>query len=78
MFIRTVAAYDTSALMEYKGYSLEEAMNMVVNVKLLSIGGEGGMIGVDSAGNPAMVFNSKGMYRGVRSSDGTDYVALYK
>ena len=78
MFIRTVAAYDTSALMEYKGYSLEEAMNIVVNKKLMSIGGEGGMIGVDSKGNPAMVFNSKGMYRGLKSSDGTDFVALYK
>jgi L-asparaginase / beta-aspartyl-peptidase len=78
MFIRTVAAYDTSALMEYKGYSLEEAMNIVVNKKLMSIGGEGGMIGVDSIGNPAMVFNSKGMYRGLKSSDGTDFVALYK
>ena len=78
MFIRTVAAYDVSCLMEYKRFSLHEAMNEVVNKKLVAIGGEGGMIGVDSAGNPAMVFNSKGMYRGVRSSDGTDYVALYK
>jgi beta-aspartyl-peptidase (threonine type) len=78
MFIRTVAAYDTSALMEYKGYSLEEAMNIVVNKKLMAIGGEGGMIGVDSKGNPAMVFNSKGMYRGLKSSDGTDFVALYQ
>ena len=78
MFIRTVAAYDTSALMEYKGFSLEEAMNIVVNKKLMAIGGEGGMIGVDSKGNPAMVFNSKGMYRGLKSSDGTDFVALYQ
>ncbi|MEO5889665.1 MAG: isoaspartyl peptidase/L-asparaginase [Ferruginibacter sp.] len=78
MFIRAVAAYDVSAIMEYKNYSLQEAMDQVVNKKLVAIGGEGGMIGVDAAGNFALLFNSAGMYRGVRSSDGTDEVALYK
>ncbi|MDP4149268.1 MAG: isoaspartyl peptidase/L-asparaginase [Bacteroidota bacterium] len=78
MFIRTVAAHDVSCLMEYKGLSLEEAMRIVVDEKLVAIGGEGGMIGVDSKGNAALVFNSLGMYRGVRSSDGTDTVAIYK
>ena len=64
--------------MEYKGMSLQEAMNEVVNVKLPAMEGEGGMIGVDAAGNIAMVFNSAGMYRGARSSDGTDLVRIYK
>jgi beta-aspartyl-peptidase (threonine type) len=78
MFIRSVAAYDVSCLMEYKGYSLQKAMDIVVNEKLLAIQGEGGMIGVDGQGNPAMVFNSQGMYRGAKSSDGTEMVAIYK
>ena len=78
MFIRTVAAYDVSCLMEYKGYPLQKAMDVVVNEKLLAIDGEGGMIGVDGRGNPAMVLNSKGMYRGLKSSDGTEMVAIYK
>jgi beta-aspartyl-peptidase (threonine type) len=78
MFIRSVAAYDVSALMEYKGLSLQEAMDIVVNKKLMSIGGEGGMIGVDSNGTPAMVFNSAGMYRALRSSDGSVEIAIYK
>ena len=78
MFIRTVAAYDVSCLMEYKGLSLQEAMHIVVHEKLLSIGGEGGMIGVDNAGNAAMVFNSQGMYRAYKSSDGSNVVAIYK
>jgi L-asparaginase / beta-aspartyl-peptidase len=78
MFIRTVAAYDVSCLMEYKGLSLQEAMNIVVNDKLISIHGEGGMIGVDGAGNPAMVLNSQGMYRAFKSSDGSELVAIYK
>jgi beta-aspartyl-peptidase (threonine type) len=78
MFIRSVAAYDVSCLMEYKGLSLQEAMEVVVNEKLVKMGGEGGMIGVDSAGNAAMVLNSAGMYRGMRSSDGSHVTAIYK
>lgn len=77
MFIRAVAAYDVSCLMEYKGLSLNEAMNIVVHNKLIKIGGEGGMIGVDAQGNAAMVFNSAGMYRGARNSEGLDEIAIY-
>ena len=78
LFIRAVAAYDVSCLMEYKGLSLQDAMNEVVNSKLVKIGGEGGMVGVDAAGSMALLFNSKGMYRGAKSSDGTNFVRIYK
>jgi L-asparaginase / beta-aspartyl-peptidase len=77
-FIRAVAAYDVSCLMEYKGMGLQEAMHEVVNNKLPKMKGEGGMIGVDAAGNVAMVLNSAGMYRGMRNSDGEDYVRIYQ
>jgi len=77
-FIRAVTAYDVSCLMEYKGLSLEDAMKVVVHDKLMKIDGEGGMIGVDAKGNTALVFNSEGMYRGVRRSDGQDKIAIYK
>ncbi|HLK27375.1 MAG TPA: isoaspartyl peptidase/L-asparaginase [Puia sp.] len=78
MFIRAVAAYDVSCLMEYKGCTLQEAMDIVVNEKLMKIHGEGGMIGVDAEGNAAMIFNSAGMYRAMRSSDKSEEVALYR
>ena len=77
-FIKAVAAYDVSCLMEYKGLSLEEAMNIVVHEKLIKIKGEGGMIGVDAKGNASMIFNSAGMYRGLKSSNGMHQVAIYK
>lgn len=77
-FIRAVAAYDVSCLMEYKGMSLQEAMNEVVNVKLLKMDGEGGMIGVDAQGNAAMIFNSAGMYRAVQRSNGEHIIGIYK
>lgn len=78
MFIRAVAAYDVSALMEYKGLSLQEAMEEVVQKKLVAMNGEGGMIGVDAKGNAAMVINSAGMYRAVRDSEGRYEVKMYK
>ena len=77
-FIKAVAAYDVSCLMEYKGMSLHDAMNEVVNKKLVAIEGEGGMIGVDATGNIAMLFNSAGMYRAAKSSDGFETIKIYK
>jgi L-asparaginase / beta-aspartyl-peptidase len=77
-FIRAVAAHDVSCLMEYKGHSLEKAMDIVVNKKLVDLEGEGGMIGVDAQGNPCMKLNSAGMYRAMRSSDGSSDVAIYR
>ncbi len=77
-FICAVAAHDVSCLMEYKGMSLHEAMNEVVNVKLIKLEGEGGMIGVDAHGNTAMLFNSAGMYRAVKKSTGEHFVGIYK
>lgn len=78
IFIRAVAAYDVSALIEYKGLSLAEACHAVVLNKLVKMEGQGGLIGVDSKGNFALVFNSAGMYRGVKSSDGTNETGIYK
>ena len=78
VFIRAVAAYDVSCLMEYRGLSLQEACEEVVLRKLVHLEGEGGLIAVDASGTPAMVFNSAGMYRGMRSSDDSRIVALYK
>lgn len=78
LFIRAVAAHEVSCLMEYKAATLQEAMDIVVHERLMAIGGEGGMIGVDGQGNAALVFNSQGMYRGFKSSDGSQLVAIYK
>ncbi|SFP96266.1 isoaspartyl peptidase/L-asparaginase family protein [Hymenobacter arizonensis] len=77
-FIRAVAAYDVACLMEYKNLSLEEACRIVVHDKLAPDGGEGGLIGIDAAGNVTLPFNSEGMYRGSRSEGGEAMVAIYK
>ncbi len=77
-FIRAVAAYDVSCLMEYRGLDLEAAMEHVVNKKLVEMEGEGGMIGVDANGNVSMLFNSAGMYRAMRNSSGRKEVSIYR
>lgn len=63
-FIRWAVAYDVSAIMAYKGKSLEAAAKEVVNEKLPEVGGSGGLVSLDKYGNIAMPFNTEGMYRG--------------
>jgi beta-aspartyl-peptidase (threonine type) len=63
--------------MEYKGMRLHDAIFEVVHKKLVKIGGEGGIIGVDAQGNSEMLFNSAGMYRGAKNSTGYEQVAIY-
>ena len=77
-FIRAVVAYDVSCLMEYKGLTLKEACDIVVKDKLVKMGGEGGLIAIDRLGNYELSFNSEGMYRGVKTSDGYNQVSIYK
>lgn len=77
-FIRGVVAYDVSCLMEYKGLSLQQAAEEVIMKRILKIGGDGGLIAVDAKGNVAMPFNTEGMYRGYKTSDGGDVVMIYK
>ncbi len=63
-FMRYVVAYDVWALMSYKGMPLKDAADFVINQKLKTKGGGGGLIAVDKNGNVALPFNSDGMYRG--------------
>ena len=78
LFLKAVAAYDVSCLMEYKGMTLQEAMEMVTLDKLVKINGEGGMVGADAKGNIALVFNSEGMYRAMQNSKGEKQIAIYR
>jgi beta-aspartyl-peptidase (threonine type) len=78
VFIRAVAAYDVSCLIEYKGLSMQDACEEVVMRKLVKMEGEGGLIAMDSKGNFCLSFNSAGMYRGARTSEGVNEVAIYK
>jgi len=76
-FIRYAVAHDISALMEYKGLTLEAAAHEVIFQKLLPVGGTGGVIAVDRNGNYTMPFNTSGMFRGVVTAGGQREVAIF-
>jgi beta-aspartyl-peptidase (threonine type) len=76
-FLRAVVAYDISCLMEYAGMSLKQACEKVVMDKLVKLGGEGGLVAIDTAGNIELSFNSEGMYRGFLKSGGERGVMIY-
>ena len=59
-------------------YTLQQAAEEVILVKLPKLEGEGGLIAVDAQGTPVMSFNSAGMYRAYRSSDGNRATAIYE
>jgi beta-aspartyl-peptidase (threonine type) len=77
-FIRGVVAYDVACLIEHKEMSLLEAANEVIHKRILEIGGDGGLIAVDAKGNIAMPFNTAGMYRATKSSNGKEEISIYK
>lgn len=77
-FIRGVVAYDVACLMEHKNMSVKEASEMVIHKRILEIGGDGGLIAVDTEGNIAMPFNTEGMYRASKTSEGKEDIAIYK
>ena len=77
-FIRTVAAYQVSSLLENHDYDLNKAMSKVIHEKIGGIGGDGGMIGIDKNSNIVMDFNTPGMYRAYVNKDGQKQILLYK
>ncbi|MBS2210574.1 isoaspartyl peptidase/L-asparaginase [Carboxylicivirga mesophila] len=77
-FIRYTVAHDISALIEYKGLTLDEAAQAVVNGKLTNEAGSGGIIAVDKYGNITLEMNSTGMFRGWADASGNEGVAIFK
>jgi L-asparaginase / beta-aspartyl-peptidase len=76
-FIRAMVAHDISAMMEYKGVSLEEAAEEVIQKKVPELGGDGGIIAIDKDGNVSMEFNTAGMYRAHMNAEGELVVGIY-
>lgn len=77
-FMRAVAAYDVYCLMEYKGLSLREACTHVVQEKIGSAGGKGGLIAVDRQGNAELVFNCDVMFRAWKNDRGAGHAAILR
>jgi beta-aspartyl-peptidase (threonine type) len=76
-FIRATVGHDISALMEYRGLSLAEAAQTVLD-KVEKLGGTGGLIAIDKTGAIALPFNTSGMYRGHVNEAGKFVIDIYK
>ena len=76
LFIKHNVAFNISALMKYKNYSLKLAAEEMIH-KIIPAG-NGGLIAVDKNGNYAMVFNTSGMFRAVANSEGVFEVKIWE
>ena len=77
-FIRAAVAHDICARVAYRGDPLAEAADAVINGVVPQLGGDGGAIALDSAGNIALPFNTSGMYRGWVKPDGSRGTAVFR
>lgn len=75
-YIRTVAAHDICARVEYAKESVAKAAKEVVMDVIPKLGGDGGVIALDADGNFTTPFNTDGMYRGWVDREGKMHVAI--
>ncbi len=77
-YIRTVAAKEIASLKKYKKYTVQQALDSVLFNQIEKLGGEGGMIVMDTIGNIAWNFNTKGMFRAFKKSSGEKKIRFYE
>jgi L-asparaginase / beta-aspartyl-peptidase len=77
-YLRAAAAHDICARVEYANVPVAAAANAVVMEVVPKLGGDGGVIALDSNGNFATPFNTDGMYRGWVDREGVLRVAILK
>jgi beta-aspartyl-peptidase (threonine type) len=75
-FIRLAAAREVCALMEYKNYRVQDAVDEVVH-QLTALYGSGGLIAVSAQGDFAWSFNTPGMYRAGVTSDRPPRISIF-
>ena len=76
--MRLVIGHQIAAMMRYAGTTLRAAAEEVVMRQLTDLGGTGGVIAIDQAGNIAMPFNTPGMYRASIDAAGQLHVAIFR
>lgn len=77
VFIRAVAAYDISALMEYTNAPVQEAAAKVITEKIPALGGTGGAIALDPQGVLATPHSTPGLINGYITRDGSVVTRIY-
>jgi beta-aspartyl-peptidase (threonine type) len=77
VFIRGVAAYDISAIMEYTRAPVQRAAATVINEKIPALGATGGAIALDPKGNLATPHSTAGLINGYVTRDGRIVTRIY-
>lgn len=77
-FIREVVGHELSALVLYKGLSLQAAADELIQQRLAKMGGKGGLIAIDKSGNVHMPYNTPAMLRASKDVRGHLYVRLWQ
>jgi beta-aspartyl-peptidase (threonine type) len=76
-FMRTVLAHQIACRLYYGGQELAAACDAAIHSALAEVGGRGGLIAIDSAGNLALPFNTSGMYRAWQRQGQTPQTAIF-
>lgn len=76
LFIKNAVAFNISALMEYKGYTLKQACDEMIYKRLPEE--SGGIVALDKDGNYEMPFNTTSMMRAVANSKGVFIIEMWK
>ncbi|MDO6775959.1 isoaspartyl peptidase/L-asparaginase [Shewanella sp. 3_MG-2023] len=77
-FIRYHVAGDICAKVKYQGKSIIQSADEVINQRLITAGGTGGVIAIDHRGNIATPFNTEGMYRATRKKGEQAQVMIWR
>lgn len=77
-FIRSVIAHELSSLIRYRGMPVRQATETVIRQTLERTSGDGGIIALTPAGDYAICFNTRGMFRGVILQDGESFVEMFR
>ncbi|MEQ1741795.1 MAG: isoaspartyl peptidase/L-asparaginase [Candidatus Nitrotoga sp.] len=76
MFIRTAAAFNTAVQVRLQRIPIAEAADNAL-AEIAAMGGDGGLIVLDTSGNYAIRFNTSGMYRGTIGNDGIAWMDVF-
>ena len=76
VFIRTAAAFNTAVQVRLQRIPIAEAADNTL-AEIAAMGGDGGLIVLDTSGNYAMRFNTSGMYRGTIGNDGIAWMGVF-
>jgi L-asparaginase / beta-aspartyl-peptidase len=77
-FIRLTIAREICALVEYKNYDVQQAADELIQNRLMTLKGTGGVIVVSAKGKLAWSFNTPGMYRARVSADSAPKISIFK